>query len=180
MFDTDATGVPASTPVQATLAKQLIRSAINPAGTFFYSVAMGTVNSNFTTNYAIVRNVIDPANGSLSQAVTEATYTLDSDVSGNDCYLEILGFNPAGTTLYDAILCSGPHGSGSETFNQRSVDLQTGALGTGRATLYVLLLCRQRLRRSAVLRETGCDPFVWLPTVLLSRQTEAEHHLANL
>ena len=129
VFDTDATGVPGNTPVQATFATQLIGVAINPAGTFFYSVAMGTVNSNFTTNYAIVRNVIDPANGSLSQAVTEATYTLDSNVSGNDCYLEILGFNPAGTTLYDAVLCSSPHGSGSETFNQRSVDLQTGALG---------------------------------------------------
>ena len=61
--------------------------------------------------------------------MTEATYALDNNVSGNDCYLEILGFNPAGTTLYDGILCSGPHASGSETFNQRSVDLQTGALG---------------------------------------------------
>jgi len=129
VFDTDATGVPGSTPVQATYAKQLIGVAINPAGTFFYSVVMGTVNSNFTTNYAIVRNVIDPVNGSLNQAVTEGTYTLDSDVSGNDCGLEIMGFNPAGTTLYDGILCSSPHGSGSETFNQRSVDLQTGAVG---------------------------------------------------
>jgi len=130
VFDTDATGVPGSTPVQATYAKPLIGVAINPAGTFFYSVVMGTVNSNFTTNYAIVRNVIDPVNGSLNQAVTEGTYTLDSDVSGNDCGLEILGFNPAGTALYDGILCSGPHGSGSETFNQRSVDLPTGALGS--------------------------------------------------
>jgi hypothetical protein len=29
-------------------------------------------------------------------------------------------------------------------------------------------------------RETGCDPCVWLPTVLPGHQTEAEHHLANL
>ena len=29
------------------------------------------------------------------------------------------------------------------------------------------------------IRETGCDPFVWLLTVLPSRQTETEHHLAN-
>jgi len=82
----------------------------------------------YTTNFAIVRNSINPANGSLSQPVTEATYTLDTGPSSNDCYLEILGFNPAGTALYDGIICSGPHGSGSETFNQRSVDLQTGAL----------------------------------------------------
>ena len=128
VFDTDATGVPGSTPVQATNANQLTGVAISPAGTFFYSVAVGTTGQ-YTTNYAIVRNVISPVNGSLSQPVTEATYTLDSNPSGNDCGLEILGFNPAGTTLYDAILCSGPHGSGSETFNQRSVDVQSGALG---------------------------------------------------
>jgi hypothetical protein len=129
VFDTDATGVPGSTPVQATNANQLAGVAINPAGTFFYSVAVGTTGPQLTTNYAIVRNVISPVNGSLSQPVTEATYTLDSDASGNDCNLDILGFNPAGTTLYDEIFCTGPHGSGSETFNQRSVDLQTGALG---------------------------------------------------
>lgn len=129
VFDTDATGVPASTPVQATNANQLAGVAINPAGTFFYSVAVGPVGPQYTTNYAIVRNAINPANGSLSQPVTEATYTLDTDASGNDCYLEILGFNPTGTTLYDGIICSGPHASGSETFNQRTVDPQTGALG---------------------------------------------------
>jgi len=129
VFDTDATGVPGSTPVQATNANQLIGAEINPAGTFFYSVAIGTMGPLYTTNFAIVRNSINPANGSLSQPVTEATYTLDTGPSSNDCYLEILGFNPAGTALYDGIICSGPHGSGSETFNQRSVDLQTGALG---------------------------------------------------
>jgi len=129
VFDTDATGVPGSTPVQATNANQLYGLAINPAGTFFYSVAIGPVSPQYTTNFAIVRNVIDPVTGSLSQPVTEATYTLDSDPSGNDCGLQILGFNPAGTTLYDGIFCGAPHASGSETFNQRSVDLQTGALG---------------------------------------------------
>jgi hypothetical protein len=129
VFDTDATGVPGSTPVQATNANQLSGVAINPAGTFFYSVAVGPVGPLYTTNYDIVRNVIDPVNGSLSQPVTEAQYTLDSDPSGNDCGLQILGFNPAGTTLYDGVFCGGPHASGSETFNQRSVDLQTGALG---------------------------------------------------
>jgi hypothetical protein len=129
VFDTDATGVPGSTPVQSTIANQLSGIAINPAGTFFYSVAVGTTGPLYTTNYAIVRNVINPVNGSLSQPVTEATYTLDSDPSGEDCGLVILGFNPAGTTLYDGILCGSPHASGSETYNQRSVDLQTGALG---------------------------------------------------
>jgi hypothetical protein len=129
VFDTDATGVPGSAPVQATNATQLASVVVNPAGTFFYSVAVGHIGPLLTTNYAIVRNLIDPVNGSLSQPVTEATYTLDSEASGEDCNLNILGFNPAGTTLYDEIFCSSPHASGSETFNQRSVDLQTGALG---------------------------------------------------
>jgi hypothetical protein len=129
VYDTDASGVPGNTPVQSMSAGQLLGIAINPTSTFFYSVAVGTPGQQYMTPYSIVRNVIDPTTGSLSQPVTEATYQLDSDTSGNDCYLSVLGFNPAGTTMYDAILCSGPHGSGSETFNQRSVDLQTGALG---------------------------------------------------
>ncbi len=129
VFDTDATGVPASTPVQTIDAGHLSGVAINPAGTFFYTVTTSATSSPFTTNYAIARNLIDPVNGSLSQAVNEATYTLDTDPSGNDCGVEVLGFDPAGTTLYDAVLCYGPHASGSETFNQRSADLQTGALG---------------------------------------------------
>lgn len=128
VFDTNATGVPGSTPVQATNANQFMGVAINPAATFFYSVAVGPAGPQ-TTNYSIVRSVINPANGSLSQPVTETTYALDNDLSGEDCGLEILGFNPTGTTLYDEIFCSSPHASGSETFNQRSVNLQTGALG---------------------------------------------------
>ncbi len=129
VFDTDATGVPASTPVQSIEASHLLGVAINPAGTFLYAVSMGATSAQLTTNFAIARNLIDPVNGTLSQAVNEATYTLDTVPSGNDCGLEVLGFDPAGTTLYDAVLCSSPHASGSETFSQRSVDSQTGALG---------------------------------------------------
>jgi hypothetical protein len=127
VYDTNASGVPASTPVQTTKANQLQQLIVNPAGTFLYSIAMGPVTE--TTQFSIVRNVVNPANGTLSAPVTEATYQLDTQSSGNDCYLKIAGFNPAGTTMYDAILCSGPHGSGTETYNQRSADPQTGALG---------------------------------------------------
>jgi hypothetical protein len=130
VYDTDATGVPGNSPVQAMGASQLLELAVNPAGTFFYTVAVGPVGQQLTRQYSIVRNVVDPTTGALSQPVTEATYELDSDVSGDDCGLEVLGFNPAGTTMYDAIQCSSPHASGSETFNQRSVDPETGALGS--------------------------------------------------
>jgi hypothetical protein len=129
VYDTDAMGVPASTPVQATNAGQLAGLMVNPGGTFLYSVAVGPIGKELTRQYVIVRNVIDPATGKLSQPVTEATYQLDSDASGNDCNLALLGFNPAGTMMYDGIFCGGPHASGSSTYNQRTVDLQTGTLG---------------------------------------------------
>lgn len=140
VYDTDAAGVPGSTPVQTTSAGdagQLYNLQVNPPGTFLYSVAVGPVQQQQqTTQYAIVRNVIDPATGKLSQPLNEATYQLETGSSSNDCYLSILGFNPAGTIMYDAILCSGPHGSGSSTYNQRSVDLQTGALGPDQQIYY--------------------------------------------
>jgi hypothetical protein len=140
VYDTDALGVPGNVPVQTTNAGnagQLYNLKVNPAGTFLYSVVAGPVQlQQQTTQYAIVRNVIDPATGKLSQPLNEATYTLETGSSSNDCYLTVLGFNPAGTILYDGILCSGPHGSGSGTYNQRSVDLQTGALGPDQQVYY--------------------------------------------
>ena len=90
---------------------------------------MGPTSAQFTTPYDIVRDLINPKNGKLSAPITEATYTLDSNVSGNDCSLAILGFNVAGTEMYDGIFCYGPHASATITYNQRSVDPQTGALG---------------------------------------------------
>lgn len=107
-------------------AEHLAGLAANPAGTSLYSVVVGSPTQQLTTPYAIVRSVIDPATGKLSNSVAEATYQLDSNASGNDCYLSVLGFNSSGSVLYDGIFCGGPHGSGSTTYNQRSVDLQTG------------------------------------------------------
>ena len=129
VYDTNASGVPGQKPVQQTKASQLSAMVVHPNGEFFYSIAVGPVGPQLTEPYWIVRNLIDPKSGKLSEPVTEATYQLDSDVSGNDCYLWILGFNAAGTAMYDGIFCSGPHGSGSTTYNQRSVNLKTGALG---------------------------------------------------
>lgn len=129
VYDTNATGVPGNSPVQAMSASQLASLTVNPAGTFLYSVAVGPTGPNLMTQFSIVRNAISSTTGTLSQPVTEATYDLDTDVSGNDCGPLVLGFNPAGTEMYDEISCGAPHGSGSETINQRSVDLQTGALG---------------------------------------------------
>jgi hypothetical protein len=101
----------------------------DPSGKFLYSIAAGSTSPQFVTPYAIVRNLINPENGKLSSPVPEAKYQLDSDPSGNDCAPSVLGFNTAGTEMYDGIFCYGPHASATITYNQRSVDPQTGALG---------------------------------------------------
>jgi len=129
VYDTNASGVPGQSPVQQLKVAHLSGLVVHPSGKFLYRISVGPTSAQLTTPYAIVRNLINFENGKLSAPVTEATYTLDSNVTGNDCYLWVLGFNAAGTTMYDGIFCSGPHGSGSTTYNQRSVDLQTGALG---------------------------------------------------
>jgi hypothetical protein len=137
VYDTNALGVPASEPVQTVNVGQLEGLVVNPAGTFLYVVKVGPVNQEQqTTQFSIVRNVIDPAMGRLSQPVTEATYQIDTAITGNDCYLSVPGFNPAGTVMYDGIICTGPYGAGSSTYNQRSVNLQTGALGPDQQVYY--------------------------------------------
>ncbi|MGC1968639.1 MAG: hypothetical protein WA673_19420 [Candidatus Acidiferrales bacterium] len=129
VYPTNASGVPSGTPVQTLAATGVGGIAVDPQRNFVYLEFAGTARAE-TTPYAIARYVMDPTSGKLTEPVIEANYLLDTAASGNDCNLAIVGFNPAGTTLYDAIFCNGPHGSGSETYNMRSVDPQTGALGS--------------------------------------------------
>ncbi len=127
VYDTNASGLPRNTPVQTVNAPQLYWEAIaHPSGRFLYTLAVGH-GSGGTTPYAIVGHQIDENDGRLSQPVKEATYQLDSGTSF--CNPWIMGFNASGSIMYDAILCSYPHGSGGATYNERSVDLKTGALG---------------------------------------------------
>lgn len=129
VYDTNALGVPGTRPVQKIKAQALYGMAVHPNGGFLYMVTQGS-SSNGMTSYAIVRNLIDQNNGKLSQHVTEATYQLDSGTSY--CSPTILGFDTAGTTMYDAVYCSYPHGTSAATYYARPVDLQTGALGPDR------------------------------------------------
>jgi len=126
VYDTNASGLPGTAPVQKISAQWIYGMAVHPNGRFLYTVAQGS-SSNGMTPYAIVRNLIDQNNGKLGQHVTEATYNLDSGTSY--CSPTILGFNAAGAIMYDAIFCSYPHGTSAATYYARSVDLQTGALG---------------------------------------------------
>jgi hypothetical protein len=129
VYDTNASGLPGATPVQKINATWLFGMAMHPSGQLLYTVAQGS-SSTGVTPYSIVRYLIDQSNGKLSQNVTEATYHLESGTSS--CSPAILGFNTDGTTMYDAVFCSYPHGTGAATYYGRSVDLQTGALGPDR------------------------------------------------
>ena len=129
VYDTNASGLPGTTPVQKINAQWWFGMAAHPNGQFMYVVAVGSSPTGITP-YAINRYLINQNNGKLSQSVTEATYHLESGTSF--CSPAILGFNTAGTTMYDAVFCSYPHGTGAATYYARSVDLQTGALGPDR------------------------------------------------
>jgi hypothetical protein len=127
VYDTNASGLPGATPVQKVNATHLYWEAIaHPSGRFLYSLTVGT-GGNGMTPYAMVRNLVDQNNGKLSRSVVEATYQLDSNTSF--CNPWILGFDASGSIMYDGIYCSYPHGTSAVTYNERAVDLQTGALG---------------------------------------------------
>jgi hypothetical protein len=129
VYDTDASGVPQVPAVQVINAKGLYDLAIDRNTGFLYAIyEFPNANPEYT-NYTISRFVVNPSTGAISQRLLEAKYKMPSGVGGSEaCGLWIFGFNGAGTKFYDQVLCS-YHGGYSETYNQRSVNLQTGALG---------------------------------------------------
>jgi hypothetical protein len=127
VYQTDGSGLPGGSPVQKLAAKHLYAMTMYRNGKFLYEVTVGSLSGQIAT-YSIKRNLIEANNGKISHPVTEATYKLDNFVSANDCYLAILGFNKPGTTMYDAVFCSGPHATDAATYYMRSVDPQIGAL----------------------------------------------------
>ena len=127
VYDTDTSGAPGSSPVQV-IAGGLYGMLINPAGNFLYGVNAGAAGPQYTP-YTIVRYAVDPSTGKISQPIMEARYQLPSGANGSEyCGLSILGFNAAGNTIYDEVGCS-YHGGSSATYNERTVNLQTGVLG---------------------------------------------------
>jgi len=135
VYNTNSLGVPNTQPIQTLGAKGIYTPLVDPNDKFLYVVHQGTVGTQYTT-YTIVRYVINPATGKISQPVTEATYKLDSAVSGLYCSLFLDGMNTTGTMLYDAIFCSYPYGGAEATYNERSVDPLTGSLGPDQKVYY--------------------------------------------
>ncbi len=128
VYETNPSGVPQNTPVQTLKATGLSGLSVDPASNFLYAVYVGQAGAQ-TTPYVIRRYVMSPTTGKISQPVTEAKYELASGAGGGElCSLAIPGVADGGTIMYDEILCSFPGGA-SATYNQRTVNTQTGALG---------------------------------------------------
>ena len=128
VYATDAAGVPQVPATEEINANALYDFQIDPKGTFLYaaySYPSGTSN----TLYEIERFVIDPRTGRMSQSQLEAKYTFPNGIGGSMfCRLGFFGFNADGSKLYEDVGC-GFHGGGSDTYYERTVNLQTGALG---------------------------------------------------
>lgn len=135
VYNTNGLGVPDSQPIQSIGVNRVYSLQVDPTGKFLYMVYEGTPGGQYTY-FTIVRAVIDPATGKISQPVTEARYKLETEGSGLNCSLSIFGMNATGTRLYDQIPCSYPHGGGEATYNERTVDTQTGVLGPDQKVYY--------------------------------------------
>jgi hypothetical protein len=86
-------------------------------------------NGTLYSTYTLKRYTVDSNTGKMTQPHIEAQYQLPNGAGGSEyCGLIVLGFNKSGDTLYDEISC-GYHGGSSATYYERSVNLQTGALG---------------------------------------------------
>jgi hypothetical protein len=129
VFATDASGVP-----QAPAAQQMALNGFwdglrfDPRSNFAYMVVKSPNPANYNATYFLRRYAVDPASGRLSQAIVEAQYVLPDDPSGSYCWLSLFGFNPAATSLYDAVVCSNRDTEGG-TYFERTLNSQTGALG---------------------------------------------------
>lgn len=135
VYKTNSSGLPDSQPIQTLNAKGLFSFLVDPTGKFLYLVHQGPVGPEYTP-FTIIRLVINPTTGKLSQALTEAKYELYSGTNGSEiCWLSLLGMNSAGNKLYDQIIC-GYHGGTSATFYERTVDVNTGTLGPDQQVYY--------------------------------------------
>jgi len=128
VYVTDASGVPQAPATQEITVKGFWGLQLDPLSNFAYLVIKSADNSAYQATYYLKRYTVDPVSGKLSQPIVEATYLLFDDPSGADCGLELFGFNPAATTLYDAVICNN-HDNNTGTYYERTLNSQTGALG---------------------------------------------------
>jgi hypothetical protein len=124
VYATNTSGVPQTPSLQAIPTTGLVQVQTNPRATFLYAIFQSSDGNN---TFVAIRGYQVDSEGKLSNRQTLANYKLPN---GGDefCSVLILGFNAAGSELYDSVACSYPD-SYAASYNERAVDLQTGALG---------------------------------------------------
>lgn len=127
VYDTDANGVPGAV-VQSLAAPYQWPIAVDPTTKFVYAVYTGAYGKTSQT-YFLYRYLVNSATGKLTQRLKVATYAVPYDPGVVYCWLQIAGMNSAGTEIYDASLCN-THGGNTGSYDERSINAQTGALGS--------------------------------------------------
>ena len=123
-------------PLQSLSATNESSMFVDPNDNFLYAVHKGThVTKNLNLRWSIYRYEVNATNGELTQLVNEATYLLP-DQGSNDCGLSIAGMNADGTEIYDYIFCSAGGAGTDGTYDERTVDPSTGALGIPQQIFY--------------------------------------------
>ena len=129
VFATDASGVPQAPATQGMTVNGFWDGPqFDPRFNFAYMVVKSPNDVNYNATYSLRRYAVDPASGRLTQAIVESQYVLPDDPSAAYCWLSLMGFNPAGTIFYDAVVCGNRDTEGG-TYYERSLNSQTGGLG---------------------------------------------------
>lgn len=128
VYGTDSSGIPQGPSLQTIRTTGLGQVMTNPKSSFLYALFENPGGNSYYSRSTIHAYEVD-AQGELSDGKTVATYKLPNGAEGTEvCTLSILGFNAAGTELYDEVYCVNHEGIAA-TYSERSVDLETGALG---------------------------------------------------
>ena len=128
VYDTNGSGLPGN-PSQTLPAVDDLSMIVDPNDNFLYFVRMGTkATLQETLPWWILRYEVNATNGELTNLTKEATYLLPAQAT-NDCSLSIVGMKSDGTEIYDFDWC-GTHEGENAFYDQRTVNSQSGALGS--------------------------------------------------
>jgi hypothetical protein len=128
VYRTNALGAPQAPPTQAMTANGLWDLQFDPRANFAYTVNRIPKSNGYQATFTLKRFLVDPNTGRITQPVVQEKYVLDVDPSGQDCWVNVVGFDPRATMLYDAVVCGNRDTEGA-TYYERTLNAQTGALG---------------------------------------------------
>jgi hypothetical protein len=129
VYATDDHGAPKAPATQRISLTGFYGLQVDPHAYFAYIVSAYPIGQTYNSTFYIRRYRIDPVTGALNSSEAEAKYVLPNGAEGTtECYVQLYGFNPSASELYDAVGCIG-HDGETITYNQRILNSQTGALG---------------------------------------------------